>query len=176
MEVWFRSFSFHFMGDGYRFQPFIFQLIVTDPRLEKSSRVFFGHLFSGDKKYHPPPTVVTPENQWLELEPKNCPIQKENNSSEPSIHLHDLWVQHVILQGIWGVHSVKYQPAPKFLRPTCHLKLPLFFVSLRWWIHTKQAKEQSTDTPAPFATWRILSVHQKLKGTESQRTLDQVGC
>ena len=81
--------------------------------------------FSGTKI--PPPTIVTPEHQRLELN-KNRPIQNGKNSSEPSIHFHDLWVQHVIFQGIWGVHSVKYQRAPKFLRPTCHhLELPFFF-------------------------------------------------
>ena len=163
MEVWFRSFSFPFMGDGYRFQPFIFQLIFHDPRLERLQGVFLVTFFR-ETKISPPPT--NHRNPWTSTAgtwTKITPIQNGNNSSVSSIHLHDLWVQHVIFQGIWGVHSVKYQPAPKFLRPTCHhLELPFFFwVSLRWWIHTlKQAKEQSTDTPAPFATWRILSFHQ----------------
>ena len=38
MEVWFRSFSFLFMGDGCRFQPFIFQGVKTKrPRSSNSS-------------------------------------------------------------------------------------------------------------------------------------------
>ena len=49
LEVWFRSFSFLFMGDGCRFQPLIFQGVIPTPMSpQEAASPAFGSILAED--------------------------------------------------------------------------------------------------------------------------------